>query len=64
MCNTIHNVVTSAPKSVNTGKFNNTKEVVETQPSLFDLVHDKHVPYHKTENSTKDGFVNYGMKPK
>ena len=61
---TICNVVTSETEAETSGTFNNAKDGVGIQTSLFVLGHKQPPNPCKTENSTTTGFVDSGMKPK
>ena len=46
------------------GTFNNGKTAIGMKPALIPLDHKKPVTPLKTDNSTTEGFVNSGIKPK
>ena len=46
------------------GTFNNGKTVIYMRQDLITLDHKKPATPLKTDNSTTEGFVNSGMKPK
>ena len=63
-CKTIHNVVSSAAEAEKCGTFNNGKIAIGMRPALITLDHKQPATPLKTDNSTTEGFVNSGMKPK
>ena len=63
-CKKIHHVVSSETQAETCGTFNNGKIAHDMQPDLITLDHKKPATPLKTENSTTEGFVNSGMKPK
>ena len=56
--------MSSADESETCGTFNNGKIAIVMRPELIILDHEKPATPLKTDNSTTEGFVNYGMKPK
>ena len=63
-CKTIQNVVSSAGEDETYGTFKNGKTAISMRPALFALDHKQPATLLKTENSTREGFVNLGMNPK
>ena len=63
-CKTIRNGLSSAAESETCGTFNNGKKAIGIRSALISLDHKQPAIPLKTENSTTEGFVNSGMKPK
>ena len=60
----IHNIVSSASEAETFGTLYNGKTAISIRPSLIILDHKQPATPLKADNSTKEGFVNLGMKPK
>ena len=63
-CKTIQNVVYYAAEYETCGTFNNRKIAIVIRPDLTALDHKQPAKPLKTNNSTTEGFLNLGMKPK
>ena len=63
-CKTIRNVVSSVVESETYGTFNTSKAAILMWPALIILDHKQLAKPLKTNNSTTEGFLNSGMKPK
>ena len=63
-CKKILDIVSSESEAETCGTSNNGKTSIGMQPYLITLDHKQPVTPLKTENSTTEGFVNSGMKPK
>ena len=63
-CKTILNVVSLEAEYETCVTFNNVKIAIGMQPALITLDHKKIATPIQTENSTTEGFFNYGMIPK
>ena len=63
-CKKIRNAVSSADEDETCGTFNNGKTATGMQTALITLDHEQPATPLKTDNSTIEGFVNSGMKPK
>ena len=63
-CKTIQNFVSSEAEAETCGTFNNVKIDIDMQSSLIALDHKQPETPLKGNNSTTEGFVNLGMKPK
>ena len=61
---TIHNVVSSTAESETCGTFNNRKTSIDIRPDIITFDHKQPETPLKMNNSTTEGFVNSGMKPK
>ena len=56
--------MTYAAKAETCGTFNNINTSIYMQPDVIPLDHEQPATPLKMENSTTEGFVNSGMKPK
>ena len=56
--------MSSAAEAETCGTFNNRKTAIGMRPDLILLDHKQPETPLKTENSTTEGFVDSGMKPK
>ena len=63
-CKTIRNVVSSAAEAEPCGTFNNGEASIGMRLALIKFDHEQPATPLKTENSTTEGFVKSGMKPK
>ena len=63
-CKTIRNVVSSEAESDTCRTFNNGKTDIDIRLDLIVLDQEKPATSRKMDNSTTEGFVNLGMKPK
>ena len=63
-CKTIRNAVSSAAEDEACGTFNNRETAIGIRQALIALDRKQPVILPKKENSTTEGFVTLGMKPK
>ena len=63
-CKAIRNVVSSAAEAETCDTFNNRKTYIDMRPALIALDHKQPATPLETDNSTTEGFLNSGIKPK